>query len=114
MRRRSRPPCSTDPPRPAGRPYPVRAAMSASQRILQGTVQAFDAGRGLGEIQTEAGEVFSVHRNDLRDDALSGIFPGDIVEFRPGRTRFGHKAALDVRRVGWEEDGGDSPGEWTF
>jgi cold shock CspA family protein len=87
----------------------------ASQRILQGTVQGFDAQRGLGEIQTEAGEVYSVHRSALRDEALSGIFPGDIVEFTAGRNRFGHKVALEVRRVGWEDvDEDDAPREWTF
>jgi cold shock CspA family protein len=87
----------------------------ASQRILQGTVQSFDPTRGLGEIQTDAGEVFSVHRSALRDEALSGIYPGDIVEFVAGRSRFGQKAALEVRRVGWAEDADDdSPREWTF
>lgn len=87
-----------------------------AQRILQGTVLQFDADRGLGEIQTESGETYSVHRNALRDEALSGIYPGDIVEFVAGRNRFGHKAALEVRRVGWEDDEGDddSPREWTF
>lgn len=101
--------------RPAGRPdSPVRAM--ASRRTLQGTVLQFDPGRGLGEIQTESGETFSVHRNALRDEALSGIFPGDIVEFVAGRNRFGHKAALEVRRVGWEDEDGDddTPREWTF
>lgn len=88
----------------------------ASQRILQGTVQSFDLARGLGEIQTESGEVYSVHRSALRDEALSGIYPGDVVEFVAGRNRFGHRAALEVRRVGWEEDEGDpdTPREWSF
>jgi len=87
----------------------------ATQRILQGTVQHFDAAKGQGEIQTEQGDAYAVHRSALRDDALSGIFPGDIVEFVAGRNRFGHRAALEVRRVGWEEgDEDDSPREWTF
>jgi cold shock CspA family protein len=88
----------------------------ANARTQQGTVQSFDSQRGVGEIRTESGEVFAVHRSALRDDALSGIFPGDIVEFVAGRNRFGRRAALEVRRVGWEDDGGedDSPREWTF
>ena len=87
----------------------------ASQRTLQGTVQAFDDERGLGEIATESGEVYSVHRSALRDDALSGIYPGDIVEFVAGRNKFGHRAALEVRRVGWEDESeDDEPREWTF
>ena len=87
----------------------------ASRRTLQGTVQSFDPDRGIGEIQTEAGEVFSVHRSELRDEALSGIYPGDIVEFVAGRNRFGRPAAQEVRRVGWDDDdGGDNPREWTF
>ena len=88
----------------------------ASKRNLQGIVQHYDPQRGLGEIQTEDGKTYSVHRNELRDDALSGIFPGDIVQFVAGRNRFGHKAALEVRRVGWDDEGDDDgkPREWTF
>ena len=87
----------------------------ANQRILQGSVQSFDPERGHGEIQTERGAVYAVHRSALRDEALSGIFPGDIVEFVPGRNRFGQRAALEVRRVGWEDGADDdSPREWTF
>jgi cold shock CspA family protein len=87
----------------------------ATSRILQGTVQSFDPDRGLGEIHTEGGDVYSVHRSALRDEALSGLYPGDIVEFVPGRNRFGRQAAIEVRRVGWDEDEGDgTPREWTF
>lgn len=88
----------------------------ASQRTLQGTVQSFDPDRGLGEIQTESGETYAVHRSALRDEALSGIYPGDVVEFVAGRNRFGRPAALEVHRVGWEDDEGDpdTPREWTF
>jgi len=86
----------------------------AERRILQGTVLGFDAERGHGEIEADGGRVYAVHRNDLRDEALSGLYPGDIVEFVAGRNRFGRPAALEVRRVGWEEGGDDSPGEWTF
>lgn len=89
----------------------------ATQRRLQGTVRSYDVQRGQGEIATDRGELFPVHRSALRDDALKGLYPGDIVEFTPGRNRFGHKAALEVQRVGWEEDDsdeGDGPREWTF
>lgn len=89
----------------------------ATRRILQGTVLSYDAGRGAGEIQTEQGETFPVHRTALHEEAARGLHPGDIVEFTPGRNRFGHKAALEVRRIGWEEDDAgtdDEPREWTF
>ena len=87
-----------------------------NRRIGQGVVQRFDADKGVGEIEAEDGKVFAVHRSALRDEALSGIFAGDIVEFRVGRNRFGRPAALDVRRIGWEdeEDEGGAPREWTF
>jgi len=87
----------------------------ARQRILQGTVLSYDPDRGTGEVQTEAGETFAVHRSALRDEALRGIYPGDIVEFVAGRNRFGRTAALEVRRVGWDEEEDDgNPREWTF
>lgn len=86
------------------------------RRIGQGVVRRFDADKGVGEIEAENGAVFAVHRSALRDEALSGIFAGDIVEFRVGRNRFGRPAALEVRRIGWEdeEDEGGAPREWTF
>lgn len=88
----------------------------AGKRILQGNVVSYDAERGLGEIVTESGEAFSVHRSELRDEATRGIYAGDIVEFVAGRDRFGRKAAQEVHRVGWVEDEGDdeTPREWTF
>jgi cold shock CspA family protein len=87
----------------------------AKGRMLQGTVLHYDPERGVGEVQTERGETFPVHRNELRDEALRGLYTGDIVEFTGGRNRFGHKAALEVRRVGWDEAGDDdTPREWSF
>ena len=86
----------------------------AERKIVQGTVRDFDPARGHGEVETEDGRVYAVHRNDLRDEALQGVYPGDIVEFVIGRNRFGRPAAQEVRRVGWEEGGDDGPGEWTF
>ncbi len=56
-----------------------------------------------------------MHRSALQEDTLGGLHSGDIVEFRVGRNRFGRTAALDVHRIGWEDEpDDDGPGEWTF
>lgn len=82
----------------------------------QGTVRSFDTGRGSGEIEADSGEVIRVFRSALRDEALSGLYPGDIVSFRIGRDRFGRTVAQEVRRIGWDEgeDPDAPPREWTF
>ena len=84
--------------------------------MTQGVVKDFDLEKGMGEIEAESGEVFSVHRSALRDEALSGIYAGDIVEFSVGRNRHGRRVAQEVRRIGWEEGVGedDEPREWNF
>ena len=47
--------------------------------------------------------------------ARQGLHPGDIVEYRVGRHRKGGVTALDVVRIGWEDEGDDdTPREWTF
>lgn len=83
---------------------------------LQGTVRSFDAGRGSGEIEADNGNLFQVFRSALRDEALSGLFPGDIVSFMAGRDRFGRQVAQEVRRIGWDagEDPDAPPREWSF
>ena len=88
----------------------------ARGKVEQGVVKSFDPERGIGEVETARGEVLSVHRSSLRDDALKGVYPGDIVEFVSGRDRFGRRAALEIRRIGWEdeEDENAAPREWTF
>ena len=82
----------------------------------QGTVRAFDTERGSGEIEADNGEVLKVFRSALRDEALSGLYPGDIVSFLVGRDRFGRRVAQEVRRIGWDEgeDPDAPPREWTF
>ncbi len=82
----------------------------------QGTVRSFDPGRGSGEIEADSGETIQVFRSALRDEALSGLFPGDIVSFQIGRDRFGRRVAQEVRRIGWDEgeDPDAPPREWTF
>jgi len=90
----------------------------AKGAIQQGRVKQYDPERGLGEIETESGDVLSVHRSALEEGGSQGLFGGDIVEYRMGRDRFGRRAALEVRKVGWEEvDEGDEnapPREWEF
>ena len=82
----------------------------------QGMVRSFDSGRGSGEIETDKGEMLQVFRSALRDEALSGLYPGDIVSFLVGRDRFGRRVAQEVRRIGWDEgeDPDAPPREWTF
>ena len=82
----------------------------------QGTVRSFDTGRGSGEIEADSGEMLQVFRSALRDEALSGLFAGDIVSFQIGRDRFGRRVAQEVRRIGWDEgeDPDAPPREWTF
>lgn len=82
----------------------------------QGTVKSYDPGRGTGEIEADNGELLPVFRSALRDEALSGIFPGDIVSFVAGRDRFGRRVAQEVRRIGWDEEADPEgpPREWSF
>jgi cold shock CspA family protein len=84
--------------------------------IWKGSVKFYELERGRGEIEAENGELLPVHRSALLDDALSGLYTGDIVEFKAGRDRFGRRSALEVRRIGWEEgdDEDAPPREWTF
>ncbi len=82
----------------------------------QGTVRSFDSGRGSGEIEADSGEMIKVFRSAVRDEALSGLYPGDIVSFLIGRDRFGRRVAQEVRRIGWDEgeDPDAPPREWSF
>ncbi len=85
--------------------------------MAEGVVKWYDAAKGTGVIETETQEELPVHRSALRDEAMQGLHAGDVVAFRPGRNKFGRRAALDVRRIGWIEDEGedsDVPREWTF
>ena len=84
----------------------------------QGLVKEYNQEKGTGIIETEQREEITVHRSALEDSASQGLYPGDLVEFRIGKNRFGKRAALEVRRVGWEHgessDDDDEPREWTF
>lgn len=82
----------------------------------QGVVKNFETTKGTGEIEMESGETISVHRTAIDESSGGVLHLGDIVEFKVGRNRFGNRAALEVRRIGWEEEEetGDEPREWTF
>jgi cold shock CspA family protein len=84
------------------------------EHMPEGTVKEFDERRGTGTILAENGEELTVHRSAIEDDGLRALHSGDIVEFTTGRNKFGRRCALQVRRIGWEENGGDSPREWSF
>ena len=82
---------------------------------MEGKVISFDAVKGVGMILAESGEELPVHRSAIVEGGPEGIYVGDVVEFRTGRNRFGRRAAVDVRRIGWDEDDPDgAPREWTF
>ena len=81
---------------------------------VRGTVLEFDHTRGTGMIETETGEALSFHKSALGEAASKGLYPGDVVDFKVGRNRFGRRAALEITLIGWEESDEDSPGEWTF
>ncbi|MBI3992847.1 MAG: cold shock domain-containing protein [Candidatus Lambdaproteobacteria bacterium] len=83
---------------------------------MEGKVTTFDARKGVGTIRAESGEELSVHRSAIEEGGQGSLFPGDVVEFTVGRNRWGHRAALAVRRIGWDEedDPDGAPGEWTF
>ena len=81
---------------------------------IQGTVLEYDQTRGIGMIESETGEAISFHKTALGEGATKGLYPGDVVEFKVGRNRFGRRAALEITLIGWEESDSDSPGEWTF
>jgi cold shock CspA family protein len=81
----------------------------------RGVVKDYDAERGRGTIEEEAGGEVEVFRNGLSDEGQRVLYRGDVVEFRIGRSKRGGRAAVDVVRIGWEEEPGDgAPREWTF
>lgn len=81
----------------------------------EGIVKQFDTVKGTGIIEAESGEELPVHRSAIEDDSGGNLYPGDLVEYKLGKNRFGRRAALDVRRIGWEEQDEDGePREWNF
>ena len=84
--------------------------------VKEGAVKEYDLQRGQGVITADSGEELSVHRNDLVDVALQGLYANDLVEYVIGRNRFGRRCAQQVRRVGWDEsaDPEAPPREWSF
>ena len=84
--------------------------------MLRGTVLEYDPERGIGTIRDdESSREIRVHRSGLESAARQGLYAGDIVEYRVGRNRKGGHTAVEVVRVGWEEDGEeDAPREWNF
>lgn len=88
--------------------------MAEGQRF-EGVVRSYEPGKGTGVIELPSGEELPVHRSALADEGLQALHRGDVVTFRIGRNRFGRRAALEVERVGWEEeDDSDTPREWSF
>ena len=82
----------------------------------RGIVRTFDSTRGSGTIEDEdTGREIRVFRESIGEGGLRELYPGDIVEYAVGRNRRGGSMATNVVKVGWEEDDGDdSPREWSF
>ncbi len=82
----------------------------------RGIVRRYDPQKGSGLIEEDRGGEIRVYRSGLRGDGLHALHAGDVVEYRVGRSRKGERTALDVVRIGWEEEAGDddAPREWTF
>ena len=81
----------------------------------RGIVREFDPERGTGVIEEDDGREIRVHRSGLEGGTRQGLHPGDIVEFQVGRSRKGGTTAVQVVRIGWEEEEeSDEPREWTF
>jgi CspA family cold shock protein len=79
----------------------------------EGVVREFDDRKGSGMIMTRDGEELPVHHSGIDEEGLRSLHPGDIVEFAIGRNKFGRRAAVAVKRIGWEEEA-DEAREWTF
>lgn len=81
----------------------------------RGVVTDYDIERGRGTIEDEGGGEIRVFRSGLSDEGQRVLHRGDVVEFRVGRSKRGGRAAVDVVRIGWEEELADgAPREWTF
>ena len=81
----------------------------------KGTVKEFDPERGTGTIEEDSGGEIRVHRSGLGEDGLHMLHRGDVVEYRVGRSKRGGRTAVEVVRIGWEEEPEDgAPREWTF
>jgi cold shock CspA family protein len=81
----------------------------------RGVVTEYDPERGRGTIDEDGGGEVPVFRAGLGEDSQGVLYRGDIVEFRVGRSRRGGRAAVDVVKIGWEEEPEDgSPREWSF
>ena len=83
--------------------------------MTEGVVKSYDQDRGQGINKDDEGEELTVHRTGLAEEEPGSLFPGDIVEFTKGRNKWGRPAALNVKKIGWEDENDDSePKEWTF
>jgi cold shock CspA family protein len=81
----------------------------------RGVVKEFDPERGSGVIEEDSGGEIRVFRSGLAEEGQRVLYRGDVVEYRVGRSKRGGRAAVDVVRIGWEDEPEDgAPREWTF
>ena len=66
----------------------------------QGTVKWFNAAKGYGFIEQEAGNDIFVHYSAISDDGFKTLNEGEKVEFEVSQNDRGKDQAVNVTRLG--------------
>ena len=67
--------------------------------MAQGTVKWFNAAKGYGFIEQEAGEDIFVHYSAISQEGFKTLNEGERVEFEVSQNDEGKEQAIDVHRV---------------
>ncbi len=68
--------------------------------MAQGTVKWFNAAKGYGFIEQEAGNDIFVHYSAISDDGFKTLNEGEKVEFEVSQNDRGKDQAVNVTRLG--------------
>ncbi len=68
--------------------------------MAQGTVKWFNAAKGYGFIEQEAGNDIFVHYSAISDDGFKTLNEGERVEFEVSQNDKGKDQAVNVTRLG--------------
>ncbi len=71
--------------------------------MVQGTVKWFNAAKGYGFIEQEAGEDIFVHFSAIQGDGFKTLNEGEAVEFEISENDQGKSQAINVTRASAEE-----------
>ncbi len=71
--------------------------------MVQGTVKWFNAAKGYGFIEQEAGEDIFVHFSAIGGDGFKTLNEGEAVEFEISENDKGKSQAVNVTRTNAEE-----------